>query len=279
MDYKEFTNATRKLFQELTPNYIGSTHSELGTKIKSDKTPVGDLDNYILERLRELISRYFPNDFTIGEEDKLTEERIREILEAKSQYQWSIDGLDGTGNYRTRVSSYGAMIARRYGNFILYAAIFRPIDEFLRGDGFFYAELAKGAWQWCKEHQTFHQLKVSDEDTLGRTVVLLEGSSKKLFRPPISELGKAITTRCGFGTCISTTAVAQNRASALVTVENKPWDNWPAWLLIQEAGGVVMDWNGNPCTPQNCGNMVASTNQRNHKTILGFLKGVIKDER
>ncbi len=101
---------------------------------------------------------------------------------------------------------------------------------------------------------------------------MLEGSSKKFFKPPISLLGSRITVRPGMSTCVAATTVAMGRADAFVSVGNKPWDNWPAWLLIEEAGGIITDFNGKPCTPERCGDMVAAINQEKLDTILEALK-------
>lgn len=273
MSYERFTTDVMRLFRNLLPFYIGTVHETSGDKIKikDDGTPVGNLDTHALELLRNLISDYFPGDFTLGEEDKKDEEEIREILAHGNQLQWMIDGLDGTGNRRMRSLSYGAAIARKRGREILYAAIFRPTDEKLYGDGFFWAERGGGARQWCGDCKDYHSLKTAAPGALERITVMLEGSSKKFFKPPLTELGKAITTRPSWSSSIAATTVALGKASAFVTIENKPWDNWPAWLLIEEAGGIVTDWNGGVLTPENCGNMVAAANETDHATILKFL--------
>lgn len=244
-----------------------------GTKIvsKADGTPVTDLDNYSLARLRELIAARFPDDFTIGEEDKRNETQIQEILNRQDQYQWTIDGLDGTGNYRMRLNSYGASVSRRRGNEILFAAIFRPVDEALRGDGFFYAEHGKGAWQFCNDCHIYHKLRTAAPGELERITVMPEGSSKKFPDTPLPDLQRVITARPSFSSCIAATTVAMGLASALITVENEPWDNWPSVLMIKEASGIVTDWQGNPITPENCGSIVAAGNETDHAQIVELL--------
>lgn len=271
MGYREFTEELKSAFLKLLPDYIGVAHKRIGTKIKNDGTPITDLDNTSLARLRELFVKHFPDDLIIGEEDKRSEEEIREILTRETEYQLTADGLDGTGNYRMGTSSYGASISRRHGHRILYAAEFRPIEQILRGNGFFFAVRGYGAWQWCEEHKTYHRLQTAREGELERVVVMLEGSSKKFFKPPISKLGKTTTTRPSFSSCIAATTVAMGKASALVTADNKPWDNWPSILMIEEAGGIVTDWQGNRITPDNCGNIVAAGNTVDHARIIEIL--------
>ncbi|MEK7147095.1 MAG: inositol monophosphatase family protein [Patescibacteria group bacterium] len=271
-DYKAFTKEVKSLFFELLPLYIGNADEEIGTKIKpADGTPVTSLDHYVLKRLRKLIAKNFPNDYTIGEEDQKNPEEIKKILTRQNQYQWTIDGLDGTGSLILGTNSYGAMICLRCGSKILYAAGFRPIDYQLRGNGFFWTQYGKGAWEWFEADKKDHQLHTVKAGKLKRMTILLEGSSKKFFRPPITFLGNAETTRASLSSFIAATTVARGKASALVTVENKPWDNWPSIIFIQEAGGIVTDWYGNPWTPENCGNIVAAANKKDGDHIINIL--------
>jgi len=272
--YRDFSEELRKLFIHLTPRYVGKTHDTRDDKIKSDGTPAGDLDRHAMELLRNLIGaeEFFYEERTIGEEDKTNPKEMERILSAQDEWQWTIDGLDGTGNRSMRTNSYGAMVARRRGGKILYASIFRAADEKLRGDGFSFAEQGEGAWQWCGDHREYHKLQTAREGELERLLVMLEGGSKKFFKPPITDLGSAITVRPSFSSAIAATTVAQGRASALVTVENKPWDTWPAILMIEEAGGIVTDWQGNPWKPESCGSMVAAGNVVDHARIIALLQ-------
>lgn len=275
MRYEAFTEDLRRLFLMLTPHYVGTAHSAAGDKIraKNDGTPVGDLDNYTLAHIRELVIKHFPDDLTIGEEDEMSEEEMRRILQHDYRYQWTIDGLDGTANRRIG-TTYGASVSRRKEDEVCYAAIFRPRDELDYANGFYCAERGKGAWQWCEGCGSWHQLHTAAPGVLERRLVHLEGSAKKFFVPPITDLGKAITTRPSVSSSVAATIVASGKASALVTVENKPWDNWPSILFIEEAGGVVTDWQGNPWFPGKCGNIVAAANEVDHKVIVELLNKV-----
>lgn len=270
-EYDVFTEYLKNLFREHLSQYIGKRHEIRKIKIKSDGTPQGDLDNSMLAVLRAAIAQHFPGDFIFGEEDQKSAEQLRTILDCQDRFQWTIDGLDGTGNRILGTNSYGAMISRRRGADILYAVSFRPIDEQLRGDGFFYAELHQGAWQWCSIHGQYERLHTSPH-SLDRITVLLEGSSKEFGHPPIPELMKFFTTRSSLSCCVAATTVAQGKASALITINNKPWDNWPAMLLIKEAGGIITNWQGCPCLPQACSTIVAVANREDQQKILDFTK-------
>lgn len=266
-DYGEFTETLRETFKSLLPDYIGGAHEWLGDKIKGDGTPVGSLDHRADTKLLNLVRIFFPDDNTVGEEDETkTEAR-------PGQAEWSRDGLDGTGNRRMGLNSYGGALSRRQGDSILYAAVFKPYDQMTRGNGFYYAERGKGAWQACAEHTCYHQLLTARDGELERITVMLEGSSKKIFKSPeISALGKILTTRTGFSSCVAAIAVASGHASALVTVDNAPWDNLSSALFIQEAGGIVTDWSGNSLTFANSRNMIAAGNAADHAAIMQAMR-------
>ncbi len=280
--YERFTEALKDLYLELLPLYVPKAHGKSGTKVllKSDDTPVTDLDNYTLARLRGLILGWFPADRTIGEEDTLSADKVAQILADQESCYWTIDGLDGTWHFIRGSNSYGSMVSRRRGNDILYAAIFRPVDMALRGTGFFFAELGEGAWEWCTDCDEYHHLQTAapgkyNAETnprgLERTTVLLEGGSKLFFKDPVANLGRSITTRPSLSSCIAATIVAQGGATALVTRGNKPWDTWPAIGLIEGAGGVVTNYRGEPRRLDNCGDMIAAANTESIPELVELL--------
>lgn len=271
--YTGFTQALQAVFMRLLPLYVPEAHQRAGTKIrlKNDGTPVTNFDNYALEQLRSLINAWFPEDYTVGEEDKRSSAEMVKILANQDQYQWTIDGLDGTWHFGRGTNSYGGMISRRRGNQLLYAVIFRPVDMVLRGDGFFVVERGRGAWEYCKVCNMHHELHTAPFGALERMTVLLEGSSKAFFQEPIVSLGAKVTTRASLSSCIAATTVARGDATALVTKGNKPWDTWPAILMISEAHGIVTNHQGQLITPENCGDIVAAANHEDHAELVKLL--------
>jgi fructose-1,6-bisphosphatase/inositol monophosphatase family enzyme len=105
--------------------------------------------------------------------------------------------------------------------------------------------------------------------------VLLEGSSKAFFQEPIVSLGEKVTTRASLSSCIAATTVARGDATALITKGNKPWDTWPAILMISEAHGVVTNYQGQVVTPDNCGDIVAAANFEDSLELIKLLNPTI----
>ncbi len=275
--YERFTEELRALFtNKLLPFYIGKAGEITGTKIKPiDGTPVTDLDRWALNLLQQLISAHFPGDVTIGEEDGNSLEQIKAILSRQNEFQWTEDGLDGTGNLITGLNSYGATISRRLGNQVLYAASFRPIDYALRGNGFFFAIPGKGTFEWHENHKEYHKLDAGLSSKLKRPLIMFEGSSKRIFNSLLENIGRSLATRSGFSSVVASTAVARGQATALVTIDNQAWDNWPSIGVIEGAGGIVTDFDGNHYRLDNCGTIVASGNPADHDRILCILQNII----
>jgi inositol-phosphate phosphatase / L-galactose 1-phosphate phosphatase / histidinol-phosphatase len=272
--YDEFSIKLRERFMKLLPDYIGTAHSRAGTKIirKEDGTPVVDLDRHSLEQLRTLIKEYFPDDYIVGEEDQKSDSEMAAILARMDQYQWTVDGLDGTWHFIRGTNSYGAQIARRRGTDVLYAGVFRPVDMKLRGNGFFSVVNGGETQEWCSDCGLNHPRHVALPGTLERRTILFEGGSKLFFRKPMVGIGAMETTRPSLSSCIAATTVARGDASAVVTKGHKPWDGWPILAIVQGAGGIVTDHDGNSASAEDCSNLIAAATEEDHAHILGILQ-------
>src|SRR3989344_1849753 len=248
---RNFSKGLRLVFLELMPAYLKAVDEP--TLQKTDGTPVGKLDVLAMEKLRTYIKDCFPEDCTIGEEDGFSDKDMQRFFRDMKRRYWTIDGLDGTEN-RKMGTTFGAMVSCRHGDEIVYSAFFQPVDQALYENGFYEAELGKGAWQWngipgIHEWPEQSLILAAEHGTLNRRTVLIEGSSKKAMgNARITKLGQSVTTRLNVSSCMAATIVARGRASALVSVRNPVWDTWPAVRLIKEAGGIVTDWEGKHVT-------------------------------
>lgn len=269
---REFADALRKLFVSMIDtDYILQKHDQRDDKIKPlDGTPAGSHDHSTKGKLEALVAEFFPDAFIISEEDEKSPIEIARILARQDELQVSVDGLDGTGNRGMRLLSFGGTVALRKGPDILFAAVFRPMEERIHGAGFFWAAKGEGAWVWCggkDGHGEFERVLTAKRGSLERIKIMLEGSSKRFFYEPIVTIGRTFNTRPSCSSCVAGTTVAWGEASALITVRNAVWDNWPAWLMIQEAGGIVTGWCGEQLAPENCGDMFAAANQDDYIEI------------
>lgn len=66
-------------------------------------------------------------------------------------------------------------------------------------------------------------------------------------------------------------------ADLLISVENKPFDNLPIALLVEEAGGRVTDFKGRPWSLTNYESLLFS-NGKVHDAALAIMRGDGKEE-
>jgi myo-inositol-1(or 4)-monophosphatase len=211
------------------------------THIKKDRSPVTTADLAVNQILHELLLTAFPHDAWLSEEGPDDPRRL------ENKRVWVIDPIDGTKYFMRGVPQYAISVALVDSHRPVVAAVYNPATDEL-----FSAVRGMGAWL---NGQPIHVTPARD----GRPVVLVN--------PPALERGifRAIeaAAECRpMGSIAYTLAlVAAGRADATLNLDGlNEWDVAGGVLLIEEAGGRVMDRNGS----------LLSFNQAN-TTIRGIL--------
>jgi myo-inositol-1(or 4)-monophosphatase len=166
-----------------------------------------------------------------------------------------LDPLDGTSAYLYGVSSSipSVMAAIRSNGQIIYSVVYFPLTEEL-----FYAIRGKGAY---KESE---RLYCSDSELSNSWVEMNQYSNciyesevfKKLRKTLRSSLGAQLVTslpaNSGLGLRIAEGIIGKQKISAIVhdngskMLKQGPWDVAPIALIVEEAGGVVVNFEGQP---------------------------------
>lgn len=228
-----------------------------------------DLNDVLMHATREagkIIMQYFDGEFKVDhkeginnlvtEVDKLAEKKIIEIIKLSypthsiiseevgellqtSDYQWIIDPIDGTVNFAHGVPICCVSIGVLYQDELILGAVYNPMMNEL-----FFAEKGKGATLNGKK------IKVSDNNNF-KTAFLVTGfpynwpeSAQhpiKVFERlvleglPVRRLGSAAIDLCW---------VACGRFDAFWEYNLQPWDVAAGYLIVQEAGGRITDFDG-----------------------------------
>jgi myo-inositol-1(or 4)-monophosphatase len=197
------------------------------THIKKDRSPVTTADLAVNQILHELLLTAFPHDAWLSEESPDDPRRL------ENKRVWVIDPIDGTKYFMRGIPQYAISVALVESHQPVVAAVYNPATDEL-----FSAVRGMGAWL---NGQPIHVTPAWD----GRPVVLVN--------PPALERGvfRAIeaAAECRpMGSIAYTLAqVAAGRADATLNLDGlNEWDVAGGVLLIEEAGGMVMDRNGSP---------------------------------
>lgn len=156
-----------------------------------------------------------------------------------SPYCWVVDPLDGSSNYVNHNPFFSVSVALAYENKPITGVVFAPFIEELavarRGHG-------------CTLNG--RRVDVSDTPDLGKGYIVgCPGGEKNnnRFSKMSYSLNENIKDFRKMGSAaIEAYTVAAGRVDAFVTLNISPWDIAAGALCVEEAGGVVTNFDGDP---------------------------------
>ena len=227
----------------------------LTVNVKQRNDFVSEVDQMAEDEIIKIIRKAFPSHGILAEESGAHD---------GDDYQWVIDPLDGTTNFLHGFPQFGVSIAVKHKGRLEHGVVYDPLRQELftasRGDG---------------AHLNDRRMRVSKQKSLegallgtGFPFKILEhidpylGMLKDLFS------GTAGIRRAG-AACLDLAYVASGRIDGFWEIGLQEWDMAAGVLLIQEAGGLVGDFNGGHNHLKN-GNLVAG----NPKVFKAILKAI-----
>lgn len=168
----------------------------------------------------------------------LTEESAE--IKSPSPYKWIIDPLDGTTNYSHGFPFFCVSIGFEEHGAISFGVIYDPMRDEL-----FTAEKGKGAYL------NGNRIRVSGADALDRSLLSTDFPyDTEAFKRNIGYFSasalKAQAVRITGSAALGLAYTACGRFDAYWNLFYKPWDVAAATLVMEEAGGLITDFSGNP---------------------------------
>lgn len=196
---------------------------------KADGSPVTEADREAERAAIDWIASRFPGDGILGEEHG--------AIRPEAPRSWLIDPIDGTKSFIRGVPLWGSLVAVLEADRVLAGAVYCPaLGERLA------AAPGRGCW-WNGV-----RCGVSSVTDLGQATVL--ATDERFAAHPARRegwlrlAGGAALSRT-WGDCYGYLLVATGRAEVMVDAMVSPWDAAPLVPIIEEAGGVFSDWDGN----------------------------------
>ncbi len=207
---------------------------EIQQKAGQEKNLVTEIDKRSEEIIIDIIHKHFPGHDILAEESGRTKGKT-------SDYRWIIDPLDGTTNFTHGFPVFCVSIGVEYKGELIIGVIYDPNFNEL-----FTAEKGKGAFLNGK------RINVSRIDKLNKSL-LVTGFPYNITENPsnaiehfIHFLMKAQAVRRMGSAAIDLAYIAAGRYEGFWEVALNPWDMAAGALLVQEAGGKLTDFTGNP---------------------------------
>jgi myo-inositol-1(or 4)-monophosphatase len=208
---------------------------------------------------RALIAARFPDHSVLGEE-----QAAGGLTSRAARCRWIIDPLDGTTNFAHGLALFCVSLALEVDGRVEVAVVYDAISEEL-----FTAERGQGA------RLNGQRIRVSETDTIvdgllctGFPYTVRDGRVRQV-EVFSSFLGKARAVRRLGSAALDLCYVAAGRFDGFWEEQLHPWDIAAGALIVQEAGGLVTAFSGEPVDLFR-GQIVAS-NGRLHRPMLSVI--------
>ena len=231
---KEFKEGAEKVIRACGEIIRNADRSELGIESKEGHANfVTKYDALVQKELQEGLKELRPDAAFLGEEGDSSEYPDAEEV-------FIVDPIDGTTNFMVGLDHSCISVALARKREVVYAAIYNPFT-----DAYYEAEKGGGAY---RNHEPIH---VSGEP-LERGVAYIgtapyyEELTEVSFAKAREYLKRCIDIRRSGSAALDLCCVAEGRAVIFFEAKLQPWDYAAGSLIVKEAGGGVMDWNGRP---------------------------------
>ena len=217
---------------------------------------VTEADHASEKAILSVIKRDFPDHQILAEESG--------ALSQNSEFKWVIDPIDGTVNFAQGIPLNCVSIGIEHKGVIVMAAVYNPhLNEF------FFAEKGKGATlndkpiRVSQKSVTLHSCLVTG---FPYTYINEPNGPLEVFERfvrrgvPVRRLGSAAIDLCW---------VACGRFDGFFEQKLEPWDSAAGFLIVEEAGGRVTDFKGDPFSIYQ--HKVLATNSLIHAEMLDVI--------
>lgn len=225
------------IVQEAARIMLEADEMDAKTRAKEGKGNfVTEYDSKVQAFLKDRLLELFPEAVFMGEEDDDDKADIHK------GYAFIVDPIDGTSNFTRGYKMSSISVALALDGYPQLGVVYNPyLDET------FWAEKGKGAYL------NGRQIHVSDR-TLEQSLVLFgtspydETLAKRSFEIAYRYFSRAEDLRRSGSAAIDLCCLACGRADFYFELKLSPWDYAAGALIVEEAGGLVSDLEGNPVT-------------------------------
>ena len=220
---------------------------------------VSEIDISVQEFIYKQLNKWYPKIQFLGEENNQHHANLQELC-------WVLDPVDGTTNliHDYRFSAISLALIKNYEPIL--GIIYQPYTKEL-----FYASKDNGAYL---NGQRIH---VSQETQLKNSLIAI--GTSPYYRSEADdnfELFKTIYKNCvdirrSGSASLDLAWCACGRLEAYLERKLKIWDYAAGMIIIKEAGGLVVDYQGQPLEPKIISDVVAGNQEIVMKLVNDFI--------
>jgi len=201
-----------------------------------------DADSASQELILKRLNAEFPNDRLCAEETTAALERDRLAGKPETSRLWVVDPIDGTRGFARKNGEFSIMIGLVERGAVILGAVLEPAIGRLT-----YAIQGAGCHSKKNRGAPFEQCRVNKAGMADATIAMSRSRGDQGEKKLLGLLG----AKRGVQTYSAGIKLAQvARGEADLYLGDYPamhdWDLCAGCILVEEAGGRVTDWNGDP---------------------------------
>jgi len=232
-DYMKFIGATLSAAAKVATRNFGQV-GQSSTKAGDNNQVLTETDLEIGRLIVDAIQTAWPDDNIIDEEAG--------VIDKKSDRTWVVDPIDGTSNFANGLPTYGCMMGLLDRDQAVAGGIILPSFDQLY-------VVQKGSGAWCNGQP----ILVTNEPKLLSTLVAygIDGHQEEPERTlnEVAVLAKIILNIRNLrsnNSAFDMVQIPAGRCGGFLNQTSKIWDNVAFQPIVEEAGGVVTEFWGQP---------------------------------
>jgi histidinol phosphatase-like enzyme (inositol monophosphatase family) len=223
-------------------------------EIKDDGSPVTSVDKAAEMSIRNIIAKLHPDHGIIGEEYPPSA--------ADSEFVWAIDPIDGTLPFLAGFPVFGTLIALLHEGVPVLGIIDMPMtrERWIGGSNLPSTHNGKPVKTRACESLASALMSTSNPDFYDETSV-----------PALKRMQHATRLSVYGGSCMAYGQIASGRIDVGIDVQFDVFDYLALVPIIDGAGGITTDWNGDPLDIKSGDRFIAAGDKRTHAEALKVL--------
>jgi myo-inositol-1(or 4)-monophosphatase len=242
---------------ELIGNAFGKTHSiEFKT---NELNLVTETDKASEKLITDFIKKKYPAHGILAEEGS--------EINRSAEYLWVIDPLDGTTNFAHGLPIFSVSIGVQKNGETIAGVVYDVMRDIV-----YSSEKGSGSFENGRE------ISVNKNKNLGHSVLVtgfpynIKENPDKVFERFTAFLKKSRAIRRLGSAAIDFCYVASGVFDGFWEVSLHPWDICAGKLIVEEAGGLVTNFDGNPINIYS--KQILATNKLVHQDMIKVLNSV-----
>lgn len=221
---------------------------------KADDSPVTIADRQTEQRMRDVITQNHKDHGILGEEHG--------VINAQSPWQWVLDPIDGTKSFISGMPTFGTLIGLTHEKRPEMGIVDMPmLDE---------------RWVGIKgEQSTYNGEPCQVSKVTDLNDAMLYCTEPNMYDqdqwPVFSALCDQVQMRRFGGDCYNYGLLASGHIDLVVEGDLKYYDVSALVPVVEGAGGVITDWQGQPLQEGWNGLVVAAATKELHQAALKIL--------